>query len=87
MIIATPPPLVCVPGNNLQLPVLTSYHYRCFAAQAHCYSLIWCGAREASGVHPFGGEGLGAELSQTLQSPHLQQAAHGETLQTSRSLM
>lgn len=50
----------------------------CFSAQADGYSLIWHRARQKSGVHPSGGEGLGAELSQALEGPHLQQAEHGK---------
>lgn len=59
----------------------------CSAAQADCYSLVWHRARQKSGVHPAGGEGLGAELSQALQGPHLQQAQHGKKHKASSSLI
>lgn len=36
------------------------------SAQADGYSLVWHRARQKSRVHPSSGEGLGAELSQTL---------------------
>lgn len=75
----------------IRFPVFTHEHKfspdLCSSAQADCYCLIWHRAGPKSRVHPSGGEGLGAELSQTLQSPHLQQAWHGKKHEASSNLM
>lgn len=46
----------------------------CFPAQADGHVVVRHRARPAGGLHPPGGEGLGAELAQALQGAHLQQA-------------
>lgn len=49
------------------------------SAQDDRHGLVWHRAGPAGGVHPSGPEGPGAELPQTLQDPHLQQAQHGRS--------
>lgn len=75
----------------IRFPVFTHEHKfspdLCSSAQDDCYCLIWHRAGPKSRVHPSGAEGLGAELSQTLQGPRLQPAWHGKKHEASSNLI